>query len=206
MGSTINNSASLTYTSLPGTGTSSNPTGSVTPGSSGATTGERNGSGGTNDYVATSNIISTTLTSSPTLIKQLTSTSAAHTSGSDVAIGEEITYDFLLTFPEGTTSADTVLDDLPTGLAVVSGTPQVITTAATSGGLLTADFNGTIGTQTITPVAGDGGSVTFGFTNVVGAGDNDLTNNSILLEFRVQVSNVVSNQAGAISLTPLQIK
>ena len=104
----------------------------------------------------------------------------------------------MLTFPEGTTSADTVLDDLPTGLAVVSGTPQVITAAATSGGLLTADFNGTIGTQTIIPVAGDGGSVTFGFTNVVVAGDNDLTNNSILLEFRAQVSNVVSNQAGAI--------
>ena len=198
VGSTIGNSASLTYTSLPGTGTSSNPTGSVTPGSPGATTGERNGSGGTNDYVATSNIVSTTLTSSHTITKQLTATSASHTSGSDVAIGEEITYDFLLTFPEGTTSADTVLDDLPMGLTVVSGTPQIITTAAASAGLLTADFNGTVGTQTITPVAGDGGSVTFGFSNVVVAGDNDSTNNSILLEFRAQVSNVVSNQAGAI--------
>jgi LPXTG-site transpeptidase (sortase) family protein len=183
---------------LPGTGTTSNPTGSTTPGASGATTGERNGSGGTNDYVATSNVVSTTLTSAPTIAKQLTATSASHTSGTDVAIGEEITYDLLLTFPEGTTSADTVLDDLPTGLAIVSGTPQVITTAATSGGVLTADFNGTIGTQTITLVAGDGGSVTFGFTNVVVAGDNDSTNNSILLQFRAQVSNIVGNQGGVI--------
>jgi LPXTG-site transpeptidase (sortase) family protein len=198
--STINNSASLTYTSLPGTGTPSNPTGSTTPGTSSAIS-ERNGSGGvgtTNDYVATSNLVSTTLTSSPAISKQFTNTSALHTSGSDVAIGEEITYDLLLTFPEGTTSADTVLDDLPTGLAVVSGTPQLITTAAASSGLLNADFNGTISTQTITPVAGDGGSVTFNFTNVVVAGDNDLANNSILLEFRARVSNVLGNQAGVI--------
>lgn len=200
VGSTISNSASLTYTSLPGAGTTSNPTGSTTPGTSSATS-ERDGSGGvgtTNDYVATSNLVSTTLTSSPTITKQLTTTSASHTSGSDVAIGEEITYDLLLTFPEGTTSADTVLDDLPTGLAIVSGTPQVITTAAASSGLLTADFNGTIGSQTITPIAGDGGSVTFEFTNVVVAGDNNATNNSILLRFRAQVSNVVGNQAGTV--------
>jgi LPXTG-site transpeptidase (sortase) family protein len=40
--------------------------------------------------------------------------------------------------------------------------------------------------------------VTFNFTNVVVAGDNDPTNNSILLEFRAQVSNVVGNQAGTV--------
>jgi LPXTG-site transpeptidase (sortase) family protein len=200
VGSTINNSASLTYTSVPGAGTASNPTGSTTPNIS-STTRERNGTGGvgtTDDYVATSNLVSTTLTALPTITKQITVTSASHTSGSDVAIGEENTYALLLTFPEGTISADSVLDDLPPGLSLVSGTPQVITTAAASGGLLTTDFNGTLGTQTITPVAGDGGSVTFDFANVAVAGDNDSSNNSILLQFSVQVSNVAGNQAGTL--------
>ncbi len=50
-GQPITNTANVTYTSLPGpNGTTPNPTGSVTPGASGSSTGERNGSGGVNDY------------------------------------------------------------------------------------------------------------------------------------------------------------
>lgn len=50
-GSTVTNTAQLTYTSLPGSsGTTSNPTGSPTPGAAGAGTGERTGSGGVNSY------------------------------------------------------------------------------------------------------------------------------------------------------------
>ncbi|HEX4591215.1 MAG TPA: isopeptide-forming domain-containing fimbrial protein, partial [Gemmataceae bacterium] len=50
-GQTITNTVNLDYTSLPGTnGENPNPTGSVTPGASGSETGERNGSGGVNDY------------------------------------------------------------------------------------------------------------------------------------------------------------
>src|SRR5206468_3638499 len=51
-GQTITNTVNLDYTSLPGpNGTSPNATGSNTPGASGSPTGERNGSGGVNDYV-----------------------------------------------------------------------------------------------------------------------------------------------------------
>ncbi len=50
-GTSISNTANLTYTSLPGPfGTTVNPTGSSTPGSSGSSNGERNGSGGVNSY------------------------------------------------------------------------------------------------------------------------------------------------------------
>src|SRR4029079_1807619 len=47
IGASIANNATLTYTSLPGTGTvgGSNTTGSSTPGASGAANGERNGAG-----------------------------------------------------------------------------------------------------------------------------------------------------------------
>jgi uncharacterized repeat protein (TIGR01451 family) len=47
---TITNTANVVWTSLPGTGTPSNPTGSNTPSGSGDSTGERTGSGGVNDY------------------------------------------------------------------------------------------------------------------------------------------------------------
>ena len=48
---TATNTADMVWTSLPGTGTTGNPTGSNTPGASGDSDGERNGtSGGENDY------------------------------------------------------------------------------------------------------------------------------------------------------------
>ncbi|MGE3820371.1 MAG: beta strand repeat-containing protein, partial [Isosphaeraceae bacterium] len=54
-GQTIGGTAGVTHTSLPGpNGTTVNPTGSATPGATGANTGERDGSGGQNDYTAAS--------------------------------------------------------------------------------------------------------------------------------------------------------
>ncbi|MEZ0397354.1 MAG: sortase [Anaerolineales bacterium] len=196
----IANTADLTYTSLPGpNGTTGNVTGSDTPGASGTDTGERDGSAGArpwNDYYdqAGDNVT----VPGVTITKQIAATSAAHTSGSDLAIGEEVTYAILLTFPEGTTPADTVFDDLPTGLAAVLGSPEIITSAAASGGLLTADFNGTIGSQSTLLVPGDGGSVQFNLSDVVAAGDNNPNNNTILLRFRAQVTNILANQAGTV--------
>jgi large repetitive protein len=192
------NTANITYTSLPGSnGTTSNPTGSSTPGASGTDTGERDGSNGAlawNDYHDVYNADVTV--PGVVVTKQIITTSASHTTGSDLAIGEEVTFAILLTFPEGTTPADTLLDDLPSGLELVGGSPQVISTAAASGGLLTTDFSGTVGIQTITPTLGDGGQVQFAFTNVVVAGDNDTTNNTLLLKFDARLTNILSNQAG----------
>ncbi len=48
----LKNNVTATWTSLPASGTPTNTTGSNTPGISGAPDGERNGSGGTNTYVA----------------------------------------------------------------------------------------------------------------------------------------------------------
>ncbi len=186
----IDNNVHVVYSSLPGpNGTTSNPTGSATPGATGATNGERSYDNTASDSVTVPAV---------NIEKRLNITSATHTIGADVAIGEEVTYDILLTFPEGTTAADTVVDDLPIGLMVVAGTPQVITQSSASGGSLTADFNGTIGSQNITVVSGDGGSVTFEFTNVVVTGDNDTTNNTLLLRFRAQVTDVTANIAGQV--------
>jgi LPXTG-site transpeptidase (sortase) family protein len=196
----VGNVGDSVWTSLSGpNGTTGNGTGSDTPGVSGTTNGERNGTGTNppNDYNAT-DTESFTADLITTFTKQITATSEAATTGTNVAIGEEITYVILLSFPEGTTMADTVVDDLPTGLEVVAGTAEVITTAAASGGLLADDFNGTIGTQPITETSGNGGSVQFDFTNVIVAGDNDTNNNTIMLRFRARVTDVAANQAGSV--------
>ena len=49
-GEVITNTADLKWTSLPGTGTPSKPTGQTPPGGSGDEDGERNGDGGVNYY------------------------------------------------------------------------------------------------------------------------------------------------------------
>jgi LPXTG-site transpeptidase (sortase) family protein len=191
----VNNTGNATWTSLPGSGTNPNGTGSVN-GAAGGNFGERNGSGGVNDYTATR---SRSFTSDGvTIVKQLTDTSAIYTSGSNVAIGEEITYDILLTFPEGTTAADTVVDTLPAGLTLVAGTPEIITTTAAPGSLLAADFSGTMDAPTITETHGATERATFGFANVAVSGDNDATNNTIQLRFHAQVADVIGNQAGTV--------
>ena len=54
-GTMIPDSDTITTTTLPGTGTTPNPTGESTPGASGAANGERNGSGNVNNRFATAN-------------------------------------------------------------------------------------------------------------------------------------------------------
>ena len=180
-GYTIPNTGTVTYTSLPGTGTSPNPTGSVTPGGSGATNGERDGSGGVNDYTSSS---SAPLNLSTPAMEKFDPVPASY------AIGEQITFTLRITLPEGLTQAMQVVDDLPAGLAYVSH--QVITTAAASGGLLADDFNGTLPAPTVTAPGGSGDDLTLDFGDTTTAADNDPDTDAFL----VQVVAVVLNEAG----------
>ncbi len=191
-GLTIPNTANLTYTSLPGSGTVGNPTGSNTPGPDGSATGERNGSGvvgSLNDYVSTSNV-NTTL-NRPTLSK-LAPSPLQYT------IGATIVYNLLVTLPEGTTQNLRLTDVLPTGLGYVSH--QVITTAAGSGGLLAADYNGLLPPPTCSGcTVGAGGILTFTFGNVQTNGSgpgNGTSNNQFLLQVVARVLNITANQQG----------
>jgi LPXTG-site transpeptidase (sortase) family protein len=122
---TIANTATLEYTSLPGpNGTTSNATGSSTPGGAGSDTGERDGSGGHNDYFDSST--ASFDIALPAVTKSVVSTSAAHTGSAafsganwDLAIGEEVTFEIVITLPEGTTTA-ILTDNLPVAPGVVA--------------------------------------------------------------------------------------
>ncbi len=121
-GSTIPNSASLTYTSLPGTnGTTTNDTGSSTPGTPGSATGERTGADGSggalNDYADTASLDMSL--ADPAISKSISATSVSSTGSgqftpsiTDLVIGEEVTFNITVTLPEGDGPV-TVTDKLP---------------------------------------------------------------------------------------------
>ena len=143
----IANTADVTYTSLPGTGTTSNPTGSTTPGTSGAINGERDGSDGEgvnpNDYADSDPATVNTPPLNP--VKSLVATSESFTgtdegasaTDSDLTIGEIARYRMVVQIPEGNTNNLVISDLLPTGLRYLDdGTSQI---ALVSDGGLTSD-------------------------------------------------------------------
>jgi LPXTG-site transpeptidase (sortase) family protein len=184
-GETIPNTVDLLYSSLPDTGTSPNGTGSSTPGGSGDGDGERDGSGtGANAYSSTDSVDHTLET--PSVDKQLSPTG--------YVIGEQVTFDLLVTLTEGVTRDLVVFDNLPVGLEYVSH--QVITSAAASGGLLSADFAGSLPVPTVTAPGGSGGDLTLTFGDTTTTDDNNAANNAFLVQLQATVLNVASNQNG----------
>ena len=160
-GDTISNSASISYSSLPGT-----------------QTGERDGSGGVNDYTITDASTDFTL-AQPTIDKQ---TPADIT----YSIGETVTYDILITVPEGSTNGLIVTDNLPAGLVYTSF--QVLT----SGAPLASAFNGTVGTPTVGNPSGN--TRTFDFGSVISTADNVAGNGTFVLRVTARVDNILANQ------------
>ena len=125
--------------------------------------------GGTNDTgtEAASNLTAsaTVTTAFPTVVKSLVATDQTFTSGSNLAIGEQGTYDITLTLPEGQTTNLDLSDVLPTGLGLVSASVlsvgadlsgSLIGAAPTiSGNALSIDFGNVLDTPTGVSNAGD---------------------------------------------------
>jgi len=109
----------------------------------------------------------------------------------DVTIGEIVTYALKVTLPEGTTPSLVVVDQVPAGMAYVSAT--VVTTTAASGGLLAANFNGTLPSPGITGGAGDGDDVTLTFGSITVEDDDDPDTTSFLVLVELRVLDVVGN-------------
>ncbi len=182
-GQTITNTARVVYSSLPGIGTAVNPTGESTPGGSGNAFGERDGTGavgGLNDYLDTA---SATLNLAIPAIDKLTPAPLTYT------IGEEVTYNLVVTLPEGVTEDLVVTDDLPAGLVYVPASSVIDTST----------FNGTLPVPVITAPGGSGDNVIYNFGDTTVVDDNVTTNNSFTITLRARVVNEIANQDG----TPL---
>ena len=210
-GTTLTNTANVTYTGLPGTGTPNgtggNTTGSTTPGGSGAENGERNGSGGVNNYSksASQSVVSQAL--GP--IKSTRLTSEAHTSGNGVAIGEIVRFRLQTSIPQGTIGNTSFVDNLPTGLTFLNDNTASLAFVSTN----PADLTWSLGpiTPYYLPSAGNnntviptarfaptvtGQALTWSLGQIVNLNAVDAQIESVIVEFNAIVANVASNQAG----------
>ncbi|VTU01253.1 collagen-binding partial : Putative uncharacterized protein OS=uncultured prokaryote GN=HGMM_F48B01C05 PE=4 SV=1: Cna_B: Cna_B: Cna_B [Gemmataceae bacterium] len=204
-GETIPNTATVTWTSLPGEqGTATNPTGGATPGASGAADGERNGTtapGTLNDYNGADT--AAIQVAAPELTKSITDSSFASTTlnqfnggVTDLAIGEVVTYQFVITLPEGTTNL-TFTDRLPLGPnQELLGLLDLAYTPGPSG-----TFPLDLSRVTSTVLDADGDGVPEGITidpgTLVNPPDGATDNNDrIVFTLRAQVLDVADNVAG----------
>ena len=204
----VTNTANLTWTSLPGTGTPTGPdnqTGSVTPGASGAANGERNGSGGVNDYAASDSLNLTI--DSPTAAKSITRTSEAHTVTANpepVAVGEILRYRLYTSIPEGTLANVTLFDTLAAGLALLDQDEVRVSFVADNDVTEAVDLAGADNDANppsfVLPagrITVAGQNVTFDLGTLVN-NDSDAGLEYVILEFNVLVLNSAATNLGVI--------
>ncbi|MDM0114790.1 VCBS domain-containing protein [Variovorax sp. J22R133] len=130
--------------------------------------------------------------------------SATHTSGSNLVIGESMLYDIVVTLPEGVAPSLVLTDLVPTGLRLDmsfnNGTGYQLLTSNVQTGSLPASLNGTVvisGVSAVSGVLGDDGvDPRFTFSSAQVTGDNVLNNNSFVIRLRLVASNTLANQAG----------
>jgi len=178
-GQHITNTVNTTWTSMNGT-------------VSGERTGADGVGGALNDYAGTDDASIDVDTSAIALAKTLVGSGLR-------AVGETVTYNLVVTLPEGTTRSVELTDEIPAGMGYTGYT--LITTAAASGGLLAEDYGGTAAVSGVVPAAPPGTSgqdAVFTFGDVVTTGDNNTSNNSFLVRITAQVLNESGNQAGSV--------
>lgn len=129
--------------------------------------------------------------------------SASHTTGSDLVIGESMRYDIVVTLPEGTTQTLRIDDLIPPGMKLDTTFNgglgyQIITTRAGSGAL-GADFVGSIVVSGFTgqggALGGDGVDARWTFSVSGATADNQTGNNTFVIRLQLVANNVISNQA-----------
>lgn len=132
--------------------------------------------------------------------------SAGHTSGSNLVIGEKMTYDIVVTLPEGGTANLRLSDLIPPGLrlditAFGGAGYQLIFNSTDNNidpfsGALLQNFNGTVSIIPSTPNGGDGVDLQLVFSAAGAAADNNVGNNAFVIRLVLVASNVLSNQQG----------
>ncbi|MFM0723404.1 VCBS domain-containing protein [Paraburkholderia strydomiana] len=139
--------------------------------------------------------------------------SATHTTGSDLVVGEGMTYDIVVTLPEGGTGNLRVDDLIPAGLHLDTSFNgglgyEIITTTAGSSAL-GANFNGTATVASLAALSGqlgtDGAGARWTFSASGATADNVAGNNSFVIRVHLVASNTAGNQAGVTLANPGQL-
>ncbi|WP_141508950.1 SdrD B-like domain-containing protein, partial [Candidatus Chloroploca asiatica] len=120
----------------------------------------------------------------PELTKALAGTSSLATSGSNVTLGEVITYTLTISLAEGIFPSLVVTDTLPSGLSYLTGSTNVITTG----------FNGTLPAYSLTGPGSNGGTLVLNWNApVTVTTDNNPANNSFRVQLQARVRDVPGN-------------
>ena len=132
-----------------------------------------------------------------------TDSSATHTTGSNLVVGESMLYDIVVTLPEGTTQNLRIDDLIPPGMRLdTTFNGQGYQLILTAGGLLAQNFGGTVTVGSLSAPSGtlgdDGVDARFVFTVASTTGDNNTGNNSFVIRLRLVASNVTANQTSAV--------
>ncbi len=145
-------------------------------------------------------------TTSPTVNKTLVSSNHAGTSGSDLTIGEEVTFHITLTLQEGTTENVVISDILP---ATNPGQLEILTAevfaigANITGSTLSVGNAGVLADNAHTDGLND--TATFNFGDLVNSGDNlNTADDQVVVEIVARVNNDGTTQAG-LSSAPVEL-
>ncbi|MFZ4289706.1 VCBS domain-containing protein [Variovorax sp. HJSM1_2] len=140
--------------------------------------------------------------------------SATHTTGNVLVVGESMLYDIVVTLPEGVTQTLRIDDLIPAGMRLDTSAfgglgYQIITTTAGSAAL-SADFNGAVSATAWTAISGtlgdDGGDVRLAFSAAGATADNLTNNNQFVIRLRLVVDNVSSNQSDKVLQNTAQLR
>jgi uncharacterized repeat protein (TIGR01451 family)/fimbrial isopeptide formation D2 family protein len=202
-GQSIINTASLTYTSLPGV----QGTADATPGSSGDPDGERNGSGTSENDYSVSDGDSFTIAGSVQATTSIAATSESHTADSTadsaadprpLAVGEVVTYRLVTQLPEVTLPDLLLTDVLAVNIELIPGTARISYSADNAlSGSGSFGSNETTPSTPITPAFDNGTrELSFAVGEVVN-NDNDAGAELLIIEFDAVVLNSGDNALGA---------
>ncbi|WP_454674132.1 VCBS domain-containing protein [Achromobacter pestifer] len=131
--------------------------------------------------------------------------SATHTSGSNLVVGERMVYDIIVTLPEGQTQNLRLDDLIPAGMMLDTsfgtGGYLLITTAAGSGAL-SADFAGVVAVASVSSIdgsaVGDGTDVRMTFSASSASANNSAADNRFVIRVALVAVNAQSNQSGTL--------
>ena len=136
--------------------------------------------------------------SDPSVAKTIVSTNQAHTAGNNVAIGEQVQYQVVITVPESVSHNTKIIDTLDPGLALVSLDSIVASPAlATSA---TGGFNGALGAATVVNTGGgaanDGRLLTIDLGTLTNSDTNNVAIETITVRYTALVINTTGNTRG----------
>lgn len=183
----IANSATATWTSLSG-----NP-GTIS--SFNASSTERTGAGGVDNYTVTSAAANVTVTPNPIINKTLVLTSISHPNNSlnRAVVGELANYSVNIKIPHGTLPNAHLVDTLPAGMAFVSmdsnfpfanSNPSQVTSSTGFAG------------ATNPVISNSGHTIDFDLGTITNSNTNTAIDETLTFEYNVVVLNVSSNTSG----------